>query len=233
MRARKKLHISPKTAFAASHEMIESHYPKDEIRYGAANSSYFNGWYITADGVLSHSGMNSNYTAREIIDAEKGIAVFTVCNSTAETHYYAARSCYLMLSGIDYGLFPDIERSEMFKCDILATVLSCIAAAIFLFAIIMLFTQKKRLARKTHTPEKGKRLLIIRLILLIPMLCLSIVLPYIFGAIMGYPVSGYYAVWAWGDQSAIILCLILDMLAVSLIVTNAARYIRRKNAIKN
>ncbi|HBB72072.1 MAG TPA: hypothetical protein DCZ71_05640 [Ruminococcus sp.] len=121
----------------------------------------------------------------------------------------------------------------MFKCDILATVLSCIAAAIFLFAIIMIFTQKKRLARKTHTPEKEKRLLIIRLILLIPMLCLSIVLPYIFGAIMGYPGLGYYAVWAWGDQSAIILCLILDMLAVSLIVTNAARYIRRKNAIKN
>ncbi len=136
-----------------------------------------------------------------------------------------------MLLGKNSELFPDIERSEMFKCDILASVLSCVVAAIFLFVIIMFFTQKKRIARKVNIPKKEKTLLIIRLILLIPMLCLSIVLPYIFGAIMGYPGLGYYAVWAWGGQSAIVLCLILDVLILFLLITSIARYIRRKKAI--
>ncbi|MBO4243345.1 MAG: beta-lactamase family protein [Clostridiales bacterium] len=212
-------------AITASHEMIQSHQPTDD-----PDNDYFNGWNTGSDGVLRHSGMNPNYTARVIIDTENDIAVFAVCNSTAETQYYAARSCYLMLLDNSVGAFPNLEHSDMFKYDILATVLSCVAVSIFLFAVVMLFTQKKRLAGKTYTPEREKRLFIIRLILLIPMMCLSIVLPYIFGAIAGYPGLGYYAVWALGGQSAIILCLILDMLTLSLIATSAARYIRRKNA---
>lgn len=219
-----ELPLNLANAITASHEIIQSHQPKDD-----PNNNYFNGWNTASDGVLRHSGMNPNYTARVIIDTEKDIAVFTVCNSTAETQYYAARSCYLMLLGKNSELFPDIERSEMFKCDILASVLSFVVAGILLFAIIMLFTQKKRLARKASIPKKEKTLLIIRLILLIPMLCLSIVLPYIFGAIMGYPGLGYYAVWEWGGQSAIVLCLILDLLIISLLITSIARYIRRKN----
>ena len=216
-----------KNAIAASHEIIKEHYPKDGVRCDAPDSSYFNGWYINDNGVIEHGGWNPTFKAQVIIDSNKETAVFTDCNSTANTQWYAMNSCYRELT--DNKNYKHIVRCDMFIIDIIASVLSLITAGSILFTFIMFLTQKKRLAAKTSSPQKEKKLLIIRLALLIPLLCLSVMLPYILGAIMGYPGFGYQKVWIWGGQSAIVWCLILDLLIVSLLATSIARYIRRKN----
>ena len=95
----------------------------------------------------------------------------------------------------------------------------------------MLMTQKKRLAAKTNTIKKERLLLYARIIPLFIFLCISIMLPYVLGAALGYAGFGYQQVWTWGGQSAIVMCLLLDVLILFLLITSIARYIRRKNAI--
>lgn len=95
----------------------------------------------------------------------------------------------------------------------------------------MFLTQKQRLAAKKSTIKKESFLLYARIIALLIFLCISIMIPYVLGAAFGYPGFGYQQVWTWGGQSAIVLCLILDLLIIFLIITSIARYIRRKKAI--
>lgn len=216
-------------AIAASHEIIEAHYPKDGIRCDADDCSYFNGWYITDDGVIEHGGWNPTFKAQVIIDPNKETAVFTDCNSTANTQWYAMNSCYNELNG--NRNYIDIVRCDMFIIDIIASALSLIIAGIILFTVIMLMTQKKRLAAKTNTIKKERLLLYARIIPLFIFLCISIMLPYVLGAALGYAGFGYQQVWTWGGQSAIVMCLLLDVLIIFLLITSIARYIRRKNAI--
>lgn len=216
-------------AIAASHEIIEAHYPKDGIRCDADDCSYFNGWYITDGGVLEHGGWNPTFKAQVIIDPNRGTAVFTDCNSTANTQWYAMNSCYRELTG--NRRYIDIVRCDMFIIDIIASVLSLIIVGIILFTAVMFLTQKKRLAAKTSTAQKERHLLYARIIPLFIFLCVSIMIPYVLGAALGYPGFGYRQVWTWGGQSAVVMCLLLDVLIIFLLITSIARYIRRKEAI--
>ena len=218
-----------KNAIAASHKIIEEHYPKDGIRCDVADCSYFNGWYITDDGVIEHGGWNPTFKAQVILDPNKGTAVFADCNSTANTQWYAMNSCYGELT--DNRSYLDIVRCDMFIIDIIASILSLIIVGIILFIVIMFLTQKQRLAAKKSTIKKESFLLYARIIALLIFLCISIMIPYVLGAAFGYPGFGYQQVWTWGGQSAIVLCLILDLLIIFLIITSIARYIRRKKAI--
>lgn len=213
-------------AIEASHEIIEAHYPRDGIRSDSSDSSYFNGWYITDKGVLEHGGWNPTFKAQVRINRDNGTAVFTDCNSTANTQWYAMVSCYGELT--DNRRYAPISRSDLYNIDILASVLSLIIAVLLLLAVVMLLTQEKRLARKTATLQKEKRLLFARLVLLILLLCIAIVLPYIFGAAMGYPGFGYEDVWVWGGQSAVVMALLLDVLLLCLITASITRFIRMK-----
>lgn len=65
-------------AIAASHEIIEAHYPSDGIRSDSSDSSYFNGWYISDDGIIEHGGWNPTYKAQVIIDLAKETAVLQI-----------------------------------------------------------------------------------------------------------------------------------------------------------
>ena len=216
-------------AIAASHEIIEEHYPSDGIRSDSADSSYFNGWYISDDGIIEHGGWNPTYKAQVIIDLAKETAVFTDCNSTANTQWYAMRSCFGKLTG--HNEYTEIVKCDMLIIDIIASVISIAVSLIILFVLIMLLTQKKRLMKKTSSPKKEKALLCARLVLLIPLLFLSVSLPYILGAVMGYPGFGYQKVWAWGGQSAVVMGLMLDVLLILLIITSIKRYIiKRRNS---
>jgi len=82
--------------------------------------------------------------------------------------------------------------------------------------------------KKNSSPQKEKALLCARLVLLIPLLSLSVSLPYILGAVMGYPGFAYQKVWAWGGQTAVVMGLMLDVLLILLIITSIKRYIIRK-----
>ena len=211
-------------AIEASHEIIEAHYPRDGIRSDSANSSYFNGWYITDKGVLEHGGWNPTFKAQVRINRDKGIAVFTDCNSTANTQWYAMSSCYGELT--DNHRYTHISRSDLYNVDIIASVLSLIIAVLLLLAVVMLLTQKKRLAHKTTTLQKEKRLLFARLVPLILLLCIALILPYIFGTAMEYPGFGYEDVWVWGGQSAVVMALLLDVTIITMIISVIIRYIR-------
>ena len=179
--------------------------------------------------MIEHGGWNPTFKAQVIIDPNKETAVFTDCNSTANTQWYAMNSCYNELNG--NRNYIDIVRCDMFIIDIIASALSLIIAGIILFTVIMLMTQKKRLAAKTNTIKKERLLLYARIIPLFIFLCISIMLPYVLGAALGYAGFGYQQVWTWGGQSAIVMCLLLDVLIIFLLITSIARYIRRKNAI--
>lgn len=136
------------------------------------------------------------------------------------------RSCYGKLTG--HSEYIDIVKCDMLIIDIIASVISIAVSLIILFVLIMLLTQKKRLMKKTSSPKKEKALLCARLVLLIPLLSLSVSLPYILGAVMGYPGFGYQKVWAWGGQSAVVMGLILDVLFILLIITSIKQYILKK-----
>ena len=217
-------------AIAASHEIIEAHYPEDGIRCDSANSSYFNGWYISDNGIIEHGGWNPTYKAQVIIDTDKETAVFTDCNSTANTQWYAMRSCFGELTG--NRSYVDIVRSDMLIVDIIASVLTLIIAVIFLLSIVLFITQKKRLSAKTNSMKKERILFYARMIPLCILLCISLLFPYIIGAAMGYPGFGYQNVWIWGGQSAIVMCVILDATIITLIASVIIRYIRQKHRIE-
>jgi len=216
-----------KNAIAASHEKIREHCPRDGIISDEPGGSYFNGWYIYDNGVIAHGGWNPTFKAQVIIDPGKDTAVFTDCNSTANTQWYAMDSCYKSLTG--RGMYTDIVRCDMLIIDTIASVLSAAALALSLLALIMMLRQKKRLTKRTGSLRKEKALLGVRLAVLIPLLCLSSALPYILGVLMGYPGFGYQKVWIWGGQSAVIMGLMLDILFLILIAAAVRRYTIRKH----
>ncbi|MCR5061053.1 MAG: beta-lactamase family protein [Saccharofermentans sp.] len=199
-------------AIAASHERDLTHQPSV-----GAPSDYFNGWYQSADGIIWHSGLNPNYSSRLIINPSSGIAVCAVSNSTADTPYYAARSCFIMLSGLRADSFPEIERSFMHKCDVYASIIT-VVACVLLVAAFVLF-----IVRKNGISKAG---LIIRLAVLVPLLGFFIVLPYLMGISAGYSDFGYHAFIVWGLRSEFIMCVVLNVLVVSLIVFSFVRYLR-------
>ena len=85
--------------------------------------------------------------------------------------------------------------------------------------------------KKNSFPKKEKALLCARLVLLIPLLSLSVSLPYILDAVMGYPGFAYQKVWAWGGQTAVVMGLLLNVLLILLIITSIKRYIiKRRNS---
>lgn len=199
-------------AIAASHVRVASHQPS----VGAA-SDYFNGWYQSADGIIWHSGLNPNYSSRLIINPSSGVAVCAVSNSTADTPYYAARSCFMMLSGLRASSFPVIERSFMHTCDVYASLITVVGFVLLGFAFVMFFVRNRRIS---------KTRLIIRLALLVPLLGFFIVLPYLMGLSAGYSGFGYRAFIVWGLRSEFIMCVELVVLVGLLIVFSFVRYLR-------
>lgn len=125
-------------------------------------------------------------------------------------------------------MFPETDRSNMHKYDLRMAVVSVAVSVLLVFAVIMLITQKKRLAKKPSTSKKEKTLLVVRLVILLPTLCVSAALPYILGALAGFDGFGYDAFWIWGLRSGIIMCLLIDALIVCLIVTSISRFLRYK-----
>ena len=208
-------------AIAASHERNQQHQPKN-----APDTDYFNGWHQSADRILWHGGQNPNFSTRVIIDPVHDTAVLAVSNSAADTPYYAARSCYMMLSGYHSGHFPEIGRSLFGRCDLYASVISIVLSGLLIASVIMLLTQKKRLAKKNVTRAKEKTRLIVRLAVLLPLLCLAAALPCILGAAAGYSDFGYAAFRVWGLQSVTAACLLLDAWIVCLILTSILRFRR-------
>ncbi len=213
-------------AIAASHERNPSHQPKE-----TPDSDYFNGWNQSSDEILWHSGLNANYSARLIIAPKTGIAVFAVSNSTADSPYYAARSCFMNLLGMPAEQFPAIARSDMHKYDLYFTAASVVTAVLLLAAVIMCITQRKRLAGKHSTRRREKTVLILRLTILLPLLGISAALPGLLGAAAGYSGFGYAAFAVWGLQSGLILCLLLDAVFICLIAASILRYVRRRKSV--
>ena len=209
-----------KNAIAATHKADPAHLAADK------GETYYNGWIFDEDGVLHHSGMNPNFTSFSIVDPKRGVAVMAISNCVTDSVEYASTSFYKLSLGSDFVEYPAPEPNMMVSLDKVCSIGCLIFTALILLCFIAAITQKKRIAKKSPDASKAKGRMIAKLVILIPLLALSIILPYIAGFMVGYDTFFYKMFLYWGTWSMILMCILMAVTFLLLIILSISRYFR-------
>ncbi|MBQ6039278.1 MAG: beta-lactamase family protein [Oscillospiraceae bacterium] len=205
-------------AIAASHEIPDAH--KIDMGGGMV---YYNGW-MDSDDCLFHTGTNANFSSLVLIDKKRDIGIFSVSNAWINTADYAGNSLYQTLRS------GKINRQQFDVLDPLSTVdkvstcITAIGMAGILLTLALVFTQKKRLAKKPRTLAKEKRKLCIRCCLLMPLLVLTLLLPKLTLWAAGYGFASCRMIGVWFPYSFLIAFAVLSLMILLMIVSAFTRY---------
>lgn len=216
-----------RNAIASSHDRPDQH----KIRQNEQPMEYFNGWNYY-DGYILHNGTNPNFSSYMIIDKQRNIGIFAVSNAWLNTSDYAANSLYQIMKG------EPINREQLDAPDIMAAIdmisVFITAAGIIGIAavLLLLILQKKRLARKQTTRKKELRRLCVRLTVLIPVLCLTVILPNITPYLLGYGFASYRMVGVWLPYSFLIAFAAADVFLLLMIFSSIVRFFRYMHYVR-
>ena len=205
-------------AIAASHEIPDAY--KIDMGGGMV---YYNGW-MDSDDCLFHTGTNANFSSLVLIDKKRDIGIFSVSNAWINTADYAGNSLYQTLRS------GKINRQQFDVLDPLSTVdkvstcITAIGMAGILLTLALVFTQKKRLAKKPRTLAKEKRKLCIRCCLLMPLLVLTLLLPKLTLWAAGYGFASCRMIGVWFPYSFLIAFAVLSLMILLMIVSAFTRY---------
>lgn len=205
-------------AIAASHEI------PDEYRLDMGNGMVqYNGW-IDYDGYYYHTGTNANFSSFILVDQERDIGIFSVSNVWTYTADYAANSLYQVIKGeqINRQQFELLDPCS--TVDKVSTCITVIGLIGILLILAIMFTQKKRLAKKPRTPAKEKRKLCIRCVVLIPLLILTALLPKLVLWAAGYGFASYRMIGVWFPYSFLIAFAVLSVMFLLMLISGFTRY---------
>ncbi|MCR4758743.1 MAG: beta-lactamase family protein [Oscillospiraceae bacterium] len=205
-------------AIAASHEIPDAY--KIDMGGGMV---YYNGW-MDSDDCLFHTGTNANFSSFVLIDKKRDIGIFSVSNAWINTADYAGNSVYqTMRSGkINRQQFDVLD--PLSTVDKVSTCITAIGMAGILLTLALVFTQKKRLAKKPRTLAKEKRKLCIRCCLLMPLLVLTLLLPKLTLWAAGYGFASCRMIGVWFPYSFLIAFAVLSLMILLMIVSAFTRY---------
>lgn len=205
-------------AIAASHEIPDAY--KIDMGGGMV---YYNGW-MDSDDCLFHTGTNANFSSFVLIDKKRDIGIFSVSNAWINTADYAGNSVYqTMRSGkINRQQFDVLD--PLSTVDKVSTCITAVGMAGILLTLALVFTQKKRLAKKPRTLAKEKRKLCIRCCLLMPLLVLTLLLPKLTLWAAGYGFASCRMIGVWFPYSFLIAFAVLSLMILLMIVSAFTRY---------
>jgi len=210
-------------AITASHEI------PDEYKIDMGNGMVqYNGW-IDYDGYYYHTGTNANFSSFILVDKERDIGIFSVSNVWTYTADYAANSLYQVMNSeqINRQQFDLLDPCS--TVDKVSTCITVIGLIAILLILVLIFTQKKRLAKKSRTLAKEKRKLCIHCCLLIPLLILTPLLPKLVLWAAGYGFASYRMIGVWFPYSFLIAFAVLSVMILMMIISSITRYIRQKS----
>ena len=209
-------------AIAASHEI------PDEYKIDMGNGMVqYNGW-IDYDGSLYHTGTNANFSSLMLIDKERDIGIFSVSNAWVLTADIAGNSLYQVIKGEEINRAQFDVLDYMSAIDMVSVCIMVVGIIGILLVFVLMFTQKKRLAKKPMTLAKEKRKLCIRCALLIPLLVLVLLLPKLALYAAGYGMPSYRMIGVWFPYSFLIAFAVLSTMILLMIVSSWTRYIAVK-----
>lgn len=211
-------------AIAASNELPE------EYRIDMGNGMVqYNGW-IDYDGYLYHTGTTSNFSSFILIDKERDIGIFSVSNAWTFTADYAGNSLYQMVRDgkIDRSQFELADPA--LTLDKAASYISLAGNAMILLTLVLLFTQKKRLAKKQIKYSKEKKRLCIRCGVLLSLSVLVPLLPKIIVSIAGYGFASYRMIGVWLPYSFLAMFIVLEIWLLLMLLSSITRYFAVRNS---
>ena len=209
-------------AIAASHEMPEAY--KIDMGYGMVQ---YNGWIY--NGYYFHTGTNADFSSLILIDKERDIGIFSVSNAWTLTADIAGNSLYQRMKGeeINRAQFDVLDYSS--TIDKISTCITIIGLIGIIIVLLLMFTQKKRLAKKQTDLSKEGRKLVIRFCVLIPMFVLMLLLPKLIVWAAGYGFASYKMIGVWFPYSFLIAFFTLSAMILMMIISSAARYFTVKS----
>lgn len=142
---------------------------------------------------------------------------------------YAGNSVYqTMRSGkINRQQFEVLD--PLSTVDKVSTCITVIGIIGNLLILVLIFTQKKRLAKKPRALAKEKRKLCIRCCVLIPLFVLIPLLPKLALYAAGYGMASYRMISLWLPYSFLIAVAVLSIMFLMMIISSITRYIRQKS----
>ncbi len=187
--------------------------------YEDKNQYYSLGWSIdTKNRVVSHSGMNPNYSSKVIINLEKQQAIFVLANLNSTAPSLIANNIYENMNGNHMNKFNYDDENVLIDLVfsflvIIAVVILCLQAIKLVRGIKLNIKDEKTRFRKMIGSSIG-------LILRIMILVLVIIWPYLLN--YNYLMIGAwmsYSVYMWIGLTAIncILSIIINIKKIGII----------------
>ncbi|MCE5170733.1 beta-lactamase family protein [Paenibacillus profundus] len=164
--------------------------------YEDENQYYSFGWSIdTKNRVVSHSGVNPNYSSQVIINLEKQQAIFVLANMNSTAPSQIANNIYESMNG---------NPMNKFNYDDVYVLIDMIFSFLVIVAVVNICLKAIKLVRgiklNIKDEKTGVRKLIgssVRLILSIMFLALVFIWPYLFN-------NNYYMIRVWMSYSIFI-----------------------------